>query len=240
MKRQILAVIAAFVLLLGAVSPAYAETMTGAKGMKVTVTPQGEMVSNFKSSDVDVAEINIQPGDTVTFTVTLSNEYPEKLAWYMSNKVLKSLEEQSEYGAKGGAYEYELSYINPAGAETAIFNNDTVGGEEYKGGLVGLHGATSALEDFFFLDELEPGATAEVRLVVSLDGESQNNIYQLTIADLMVNFAAEIRDTTTTTRIVKTGDETQLMPLYIALGVSGAALLGVVIVDARRRKEEAE
>ena len=67
----------------------------------------------------------------------------------------------------------------------------------------------------FILKTLEPGEGGCVKLLVGLDGESQGNIYQDTLAKLMMNFAVEDNSDptlsnpptfTTTTSKVKTGD----------------------------------
>ena len=68
---------------------------------------------------------------------------------------------------------------------------------------------------FFYLKTLEPGESGNVKLLVGLDGESQGNVYQDTLAKLMMNFAVEDNSTpnapthptfTTKTSRVKTGD----------------------------------
>ena len=51
---------------------------------------------------------------------------------------------------------------------------------------------------FFSLDTLEPGENGTVNLTVGLDGESQGNIYQDTLAKLMMNFAVEDNSNPTT------------------------------------------
>ena len=87
-------------------------------------------------------------------------------------------------------------------------------------------------------------------LVVRLDGETEGNDYFNTLAKLKMKFAVEPqeaegkkgKDTTRTVHrtIVQTGDETNLFPLFVIVGVAGAALLVLAIVSLRLRKKERE
>ena len=57
------------------------------------------------------------------------NEDKEKTDWYMTNEVLKSLEDSVSV-AEGGAYTYILTYKDAAGTETVLYSSEVVGGEE--------------------------------------------------------------------------------------------------------------
>ena len=108
----------------------------------------------------------------------------------MTNEVLSSLED-SQSMANGGAYGYRLAYINSLGEETILYSSENVGGEKGSAAGEGLHEVTDNLEEFFYLDRLEPGASGMVTLKVVLDGETQGNTYQNTLASLQMNFAVE-------------------------------------------------
>ena len=206
------------------------------------------MESNFRTADMDDAVSGLQPGDTITFELDLKNENSTATDWYMTNKVLYSLEDRSaNRGTAGGAYTYVLSYKDHNGEETLLFSSDTVGGENISAGGEGLHEATGALEDYFYLDTLTTGQVGSISLVVSLDGETQGNDYQDTLADLQMNFAVELNVTPTEeeqsrrTNIVKTSDESDLGGLFAAMTVSGVLLLGMVVYSLRQgRKEKRE
>ena len=206
------------------------------------------MESNFRTADMDDAVSGLQPGDTITFELDLKNENSTATDWYMTNKVLYSLEDRSaNRGTAGGAYTYVLSYRDHNGEETLLFSSDTVGGENISAGGEGLHEATGALEDYFYLDTLTTGQVGSISLVVSLDGETQGNDYQDTLADLQMNFAVELNVTPTEeeqsrrTNIVKTSDESDLGGLFAAMTVSGVLLLGMAVYSLRQgRKEKRE
>lgn len=171
---------------------AYGETLRGDPGWGVSFTKDNKMVSNFKTTDVDEAVYGMQPGDNVIITLSLKNENTAATDWYMTNKVLRSLEESNDNTAAGGAYTYILAYTDKKGEEKTLFSSDTVGGENISKAGEGLHAATDALEDFFYLDTLDPGDKGKVTLEVALDGETQGNDYQDTLADLQMNFAVEL------------------------------------------------
>ena len=207
---------------------AFASAAEEAKPGDVTFTAGGQMVEeNF---NVDQVFSGLEPGDTRTYTVYIHNQNPKTTRWYMSNEVLKSLEDSAAAGKIfGGAYSYKLSYVGPGGSQV-IYDSDRVGGEDgFKQpgdseARVGLHEATSNLEDYFFLDTLNSGESGVVTLTVSLEGETQGNLYQNTAARIQMNFAVELKDGGGKTA-VKTGDENNLTPYYIGMVVAGLLFL---------------
>ena len=164
----------------------------------------------------------------------------------MTNEVLYSLEDRSaNAGTSGGAYTYKLAYTGPDGEEDILFDSDTVGGEGASGAGEGLRQATDALSDYFFLDTLKKGQSGKVVLEIALDGDTQGNDYQDTLADLQMNFAVELNTGGTDTPnpgrrgdIVKTGDEMTLTPFIIVACVTGTLLLLFVFYAQREREKE--
>ena len=177
----------------------------------------------------------IEPGDSFTVTITLKHDYAQRADWYMSNDVINSLEKISQSGASGGAYTYSLKYKKDKNSndEQVLYSSDTVGGEGSTAAGGGLHEATNALKGFFYLDTLSQGQVAEIKLEVAIDGESQGNRYQDTLADLKMRFAVQQRDR----GIVRTGDDTNLTPLYVVAMLSGIGVLVLAIRDLRVRKQ---
>lgn len=178
----------------------------------------------------------------------------------MTNEVLKSLED-SQSIAEGGAYGYKLTYVGPDKKETVLYDSETVGGEDAQKGE-GLHQATDALEKYLYLDRLSKGDVASVHLTVKLDGETQGNDYQDTLASLQMSFAADPVTVTTVTkkgedkvvnktvtktvqtptknivRSPKTGDTTQILAISAVALASGVILLILAVVLIKKRKEE--
>ena len=186
-------------IMLGQTMAVHAETFYGEDGWKVSFTSENEMVSSFSTADINDVVSGMQPGDNVIITLDLKNENPVVTDWYMQNEVLYSLEDRSANSQTGGgAYTYRLRYMDTEGREQTLFDSDTVGGETVSDTVErmgeGLRGATNALKDYFYLDTVGNGEGGTITLEVALDGETQGNHYQDTLADLQMEFAVELRD----------------------------------------------
>ncbi len=236
-KRLLSGLLAALCLWAFAV-PAGAASEGVSEDWHVTFTSAKKMESNFKSSDIAKLVSGMQPGDSATLSIKLRNENSKSTNWYMQNEAITSLEDDTV--AEGGAYIYRLTYTNRAGQVNTLYDSETVGGEKDNASSnEGLHEATDSLKDYFYLDTLRTGDTGQVDLHVELDGETQNNLYQNTMADVQLNFAVdEVNDDTTSRQVVKTGDETNLLPLYGAMAVSGILLLIIACFSMKKRGQE--
>ncbi len=250
MGKKGIGLVLALGMFLGCMFPVHAETYYGDDSWHVAFTPEEEMESTFKTADLDEVVSGLQPGDDIIITLALENKHKETTDWYMTNKVLYSLEDRSTNQATGGgAYTYRLAYMDKNGRETVLFDSETVGGEGPGAAGEGLHEATNALKDYFYLDTLESGQEGKIILKVALDGETQGNDYQDTLADLQMNFAVELRENTpaapqtpgTPRSLIKTGDESTPLLLAVVMAGSGLVLLLFCILqwkEGRRRKKE--
>ena len=238
MKKSILGFILAMVMITAVPLDAAAEIIPGNSDWHVSFDGN-KMSSNFKSSDLDASVYQILPGDTALIELSLVNNASKDTNWYMSNEIIQSLEDGSQ--ANGGAYTYILNYNHPDGRTTTeIYNSDTVGGDDEDG----LHGATDSLEEYFYIDRIAPGEKGVIELQVTLDGETQGNDYQNTLAKLQMNFAAEVveGDTTVTrpgsnSKIIKTGDSSNMV-LYLSLAAFAAGLVILIIVFLKIRNRD--
>ena len=261
-QRTFCAVFAALLIFLGAAvlmavipDSAYAEPGEGAGSWTVTYPAEGgKLVDDFSKADFQDVIRDMQPGDDITFTVNLVQEFAEDSDWYMSNEVLKTLEE----GARAAnnpevysAYTYILTYIDPNGKSTTLYDSSTVGRTNDEGDYnEGLMGATEALDEFFFLDTLKKGETAHVELYILLDGETEQNAYFDTLAQVKMKFAVETTTGSNKTGAttgkspgrgaVQTGDPNDLFPYYVAMLVSGLLLLLLAVDTVRRRRKQAQ
>ncbi len=201
MKKRFFCVLSALLLLFSCVQPAYADRIPSRSDLYVAFTAQETMETNFQHEGESFSESasNLQPGDSILYSIEIRNDHTGLTDWYMKNEVIHSLERASNT-ARGGAYTYILSYVNPEGKTEDLYNSSTVGGTASdKGALEGLIEATGGLKDYFFVDRLRSGQRAKVTLLVELDGETQGNDYQDTLADLNMQFAVELlRDQPTT------------------------------------------
>ncbi len=252
MKKQILAIALGLVLLFTAGTAALAADDGGQ--WEVSYAGGKQLESDYAFSGLADKVFQMQPGDEIELTANLSNKDSAASNWYMTNKVIKTLEE-AEHTVAGGAYTYRLTYQGPGDAEELeLYNSQRVGGETTQGraladGRIGLEQATEGLEDWLYLDTLGSGQAGVVRLRVALDGESQGNAYQDTLARLQLNFAVdpvtEYNRTETRTdnrtqqrelRIVRTGDVNEALPFIILAGVSGLLLLILGLMGLAEKK----
>ena len=227
MKKKIFAALLILAVMMSISVSAFAETTTVDFG-KVTFRSDGTMDPDQVKGVAEAAS-SLQPGDDITISITLVNEYKDDVDWYMKNPIGDTPEQNA---AKGGAYSYVLKY---SGADDDLFNSDKVGGVANSSGAPeGLKELDSSLKDYFHLGTMASGGTGTVTLKVAFEGETQGNVYQGKAADLQMQFAVETRGTRT---VVRTGDTTNLNPYYIGMGVAGLLLL-VLAVDGlvQRRK----
>ena len=224
MKKIIVSLLLITLLVIGSGAMAYADDFNGPSGLQVTYDGT-KLTDNLNTAD---ALNQLQPGDSITIEIALNNNADGETDWWMKNDVIKTFEKANE--ASGGAYTYVLSYN---GEE--IYNNQALGGDAVVNNKKGLEKADASLADFFYLDTLKNGDKGKVVLKVTLDGETQGNLYELTDASLDFIFAVEPRETKTV--IVKTGDTTVVLP-YIAMGLAGLVLLIAVLVLGRKKAKE--
>ncbi len=243
MKKRALSVFLLVLLLASVLTvPAYADG-----SWWVNFSDAEKMESNFTTNSIADAVSGMEPGDEETFQITLTNQHANATDWYMTNKVLKSLEDYSANSrTNGGAYTYTLTFNGPSGSRT-LFDSNTVGGEGENNAGEGLHQAAASMKDYFFLDTLANGQTGTVTLTVGLDGETQTNTYQDTSAQLAMNFAVLLNydspDNPDPRNIIKTGDESNV-GLYAGLtAVSGVLVLLLAVyglVCNRKAKKEGQ
>lgn len=261
MKKKILCLAMIALMVIGTPITAHAEHYEGSKDWNVTFDGS-KMNSNFTGSNMTETILNIQPGDSITVQVNLKNSASKKTDWYLNNEVLKTLENSdagNAAGAEGGAYTYLLKYHDPSGTETVLYDSKVLGGENAAQKAEGLEQATfGRTEEYVYLDRLKKGEAGYVSLYIELDGETQGNDYQKTLAQLRMNFAVEkVNDDTITKEIVKdenevvvvskyvpsmvkTGDNSGLIMFSTLTLASGLALLifAVLLMKKRRQREE--
>ena len=228
MKRKGILMILTIVALLAFPCMAFADDLTWDT---LNVEYNGEeLVSDYSAGDVAAAINDIQPGDTMTLKVVVTNSSDKDISVWMSNSILQSLEDNGT--ATDGAYTYRLTSDRQ---EEAIYDS-MVGGSDTTGG-VGLYQTDNALEEFFYLTDLAAGDSTTVTLVISLDGNTQGNTYQEATATIALEFAVEEAATTNPpTPTPHTGDEFPLLPVCLVTGISGLVLLALALGRMRRAK----
>ena len=139
--------------------------------------------------DVNKSTIeNAMPGDTIEYSVDYVNGTSSPASFYVSADVVKSLEEGAT--ATGGAYSYKITYT---GSEVPLFDSETVGGDAGEGAdaVIGLDQVNGNEGAYFSLGTVAAGDKGTVTVSITLDGNSQNNNYMSTLAQLEIKFGAE-------------------------------------------------
>ena len=235
MKKKVFAFIVVLSLILTLPLAVYADHLSGGSGWTVEFTKDEKLESNFSSSSIADAARGLQPGDDLTVTIRLINSSGKTADWYMLNEIIRSLED-TQANAAGGAYTYQLTYAPSVGQLVTLYDSETVGGELNGSEPEGLNEVDSALKNYMALETMRSGNSGTVTLKVSLDGETQGNSYQDSLADLRMRFAVEL---TPIGKIIKTGDESMnVSPFYIGMAVSGLLFLVLAVDGLRQRKKQ--
>ena len=251
MKKRILCLAMAAIMAVGIHTTAFAETLQGGSDWKAEFNGS-KMSSNFTSADMKKDIFQLQPGDTMELQVGLKNTSEKDADWYMTNEVIQTLED-AQSSAEGGAYEYKLTYVGSDNAEKVLYDSTTVGGEGASKAGEGLKQIDNSTQEYFYLGRLASNNTGTVHLTVGVEGETQGNGYQLTLAKLRMNFAVEkvsAGKTITknkivkTTNTVKTGDTARVLLFCVLALISGLILLAYGIYtlnkNTKRRRQKGE
>ena len=236
MKRRFMMILAlTMALVIGLTSGVFAESeeVTG-----YCYFDGDEIVCDFDSDIVVKTVSGLEPGDDVTFKVKFENRYPGTTHWYMRNEALITLEESYDRTQNGG-YTYILTHVAPDGSRNVLFDNSEVGGEAKPANMEGLHQATNALDEWFFIQDLKKGQSGYTELYVKFDGDSEVNDYMDTAGKLLVAYAVEL-DSTKPEKIrkrVDTGDTNNLLN-YVALMLAAMLLLILTILSYRKDRRE--
>ena len=131
MKKKLIGALLVLALLASLCASASADHLTGSDGWLVTFTADEKMETNFDTgAALSESYAGLQPGDDITLTVTLRNDHTQDTDWYMTNNVLKSLEDEAKSSqAHGAGYTYRLTYTSPKGDVRVLFDSENVGGE---------------------------------------------------------------------------------------------------------------
>lgn len=221
----------------------HAQHLKTDKNWTVTLSKEGKMLTNFKENDMNHLVYTMQPGDDLSLDIRIKNQNKTMSNWYMKNDIIQSLEDASKT-AQNGAYTYKLSYKDKNGKETVFYDNSVVGGEKkVPKDVKGLHEATDSLKKYFYLAHLKSGDEGLVSLFIVLDGETQGNDYQNTLAELKLSFATELdgkpnemtkirKHKVVKTDIVKTGDRDTI---FYYLGFALISFLTSCLLLLRRK-----
>ncbi|MDO4859973.1 MAG: LPXTG cell wall anchor domain-containing protein [Bacillota bacterium] len=214
--------------------------------------------STMDPGDLAAAVTEMEPGDSVSYSVKNTNQSDDATDWHLSNEVLQTLEKTSQAKKvpegtgtpENGGYTYSLIHTDKNGKKTTIFSSGKVGGEAKPGGMQGLEQATNATEAWFFIQRLEKkGDYGKLDLKVAFEGETEVNDYMDTEGSLALRLAvekvkkgskkpSESPSDDAAVNIPQTGDDSNMFIPFLIMLIAGTALLILVFAKLRRRDEE--
>lgn len=185
MKKRIMNFVLALTLVLAGTIGATASVKANETAKDwMTFTYNGGSETDFtaKVADGFTPFSDVMPGDTITYKIKYVNGHDKTASFYMNAEVVKSLERANK--EVGGAYSYT---ITNNGQE--LFSNNSVGGDSTeKLGLTQVSGDTGL---YFTLGDVPASGEGTVAVSITLDGDTQANIYKDKIAELQFFFRAE-------------------------------------------------
>ena len=202
MKKKLLNIVLALTVVIA--GAAVASTTAHAEEVNVNwaVTYNGDKSawdSTYDTSNAKDVISSAMPGDNLSYTVEYKNNTDKPATFYVNTGVVETLEEASGGKSAGGAYSYKIENIVDGKSEM-LFDSETVGGDIAEGSkkAVGLDQVDKGQETYFVLGSVAPGKTQQVKVTVSLDGNTINNNYMnqlkeegLGTAGLNIRFGAE-------------------------------------------------
>jgi LPXTG-motif cell wall-anchored protein len=251
--RKISGILLSSALIISLAVPAFAEEWTSPTKSEVVFTQDQKLESSFFDNVIDdTIRQNVEPGDTAIFNVTLRNDNSEQTDWWMDKRTIDSLELwQTNHLTNAGGYEYQILYSDKTQTDRVLYDGANLHGTNLPGETRKDLQKTKSVGDkeFIYLGSYAKGEGGVVTLKVSLDGETQGNSYQDTLADIAMEFAVELTPSPTTKKVTKinrissvnTGDSSNSLPYFIGIGAAGLIVLIIAIyIVVKRRKDRKE
>ncbi|MCR5641197.1 MAG: LPXTG cell wall anchor domain-containing protein [Lachnospiraceae bacterium] len=148
----------------------------------------------YTSGDLTGVFAGIAPGETKTATIEIQNNSNHAANISISQETVKALEDAST--ASGGAYSYDLTYVDAAGNTVSLLQTVAGGYSSGTASTAGLKDVTE-LEDYTMISRLDSGDKTYVYLTLGVDGEGVKNAYKSTTAQIDLNFMASYVDSST-------------------------------------------
>ena len=197
-----------------------------------------EITTNFNQDEFDKIVGALEPGDSIKYVATYSNNSNSETDWYLRASVLKTLENGT---AEGSGYIGSLTNASPDSSAPEILFNNTQAGGTTSVPIEGLKQLTVATGEFFSTGKLKAGEKGVITMTVRFDGESENNDYEKTAGKLLLQFAVEdsnhdvaAQKTPAASSKTKTGDSANLL---LAIALMTAALLAILLAIINYRRD---
>lgn len=200
-----------------------------------TVITLDDSATGFSVVNKDIDFCDMQPGETREGIVKLFNNSDEKTDFYINSEIIKNIADE---GLGTGIYNIKIY-------KGITKDNDKETGQqrEYSVLYDGMIGNTdkasynNILVSDQLLTSLSPGESADIRILVSLDGKTVDNSYMNKQGKIRLNISAtQSEEAGITESSVKTGDTSRIMLYGILALISGIICIAVIIALYIRKR----
>ena len=250
MKTKALLVAAATAVV---VALSFGITVQAAGTSDLTVAYTSSENMEYTAGSLDGVFSGMAPGDEKTATIEIQNNSGHAANISISQETVKALEDANT--ASGGAYTYDLSYVDAEGNKVSLMT--TVAGG-YSGDTASKNGLKDIdeLKDYTMISRLENGGKTYVYLTLGMDGEGIKNGYKNTAGQMDLKFMASYVDPDTGKVVYTTTTETRkggtryvdrvvrtLAPmtgdnplLFVGIAIMGFGLVCILLGMRKQRK----
>lgn len=202
---------------------------------KATVITLDNSATGFSVVEKDIDFCDMQPGETREGIVELFNNSDEKTDFYINSEIIKNIADE---GLGTGIYNIKIY-------KGITKDNDKEAGQqrEYSVLYDGMIGNTdkasynNILVSDQLLTSLSPGESADIRILVSLDGKTVDNSYMNKQGKIRLNISAtQSGEAGIIESSVKTGDTFRIMLYGILALISGIICIAVIIALYIRKR----
>lgn len=191
---------------------------------KEAVTFSGESnVIEFSSDNLFMAFNDYLPGDSITQTITLNNNYDKKTGIYLTMLVA----DQEEDSELIWSLIYDKLSITVTNSKGEILYNGAFGGT-----WVQSHTQGTITEKIIHLAELQPNSQEDIKVVLNVP-HNLGNEYQNLKANVVWRFTAEYDDYTPP--YIDTGDN-DIFKAIIPVIVAGGIACTLIVCSAVHKK----
>ena len=179
---------------------------------------------------------DMEPGESREGKISLYNNSDKNMDFYINSELISNIAGE---GSKAGIYNIKI-YKSVKDNEYSLLYDGIIGSQDTTGNTK----TDSALSGNILIGDkyiatLSGGESADIRIVVTLDGETMDNSYMNKEGRIRINVSAQPNsDAAVTKTSVMTGDNSLLMLYGVLAVIVGTAVLGTLAGLYCRRKEK--
>ena len=179
---------------------------------------------------------DMEPGESREGKISLYNNSDKNMDFYINSELISNIADE---GSKAGIYNIKI-YKSVKDNEYSLLYDGIIGSQDTIGNtyMDSVSGGNILIGDKY-IATLSGGESADIRIVVTLDGETMDNSYMNKEGRIRINVSAQPNsDAAVTKTSVMTGDNSLLMLYGVLSVIAGTAVLGTLAGLYCRRKEK--